>query len=263
MDIIVCVKRVPETAEVDLAIERDGKDIVKKDLVFDINEWDNYAMEEAVRIKENIGGTVTAVTLGEEDSRETLRRCLAMGADRAMILADPALQGSDAYATALALHRAIKKERYDLILTGVQASDDGYAQVGGILAEMLGIPHVTMVTKVDIQGKLAKVRRELEGGLEEELEVELPALFTIQTGINEPRYVSIMGIRKARGKEIRELMVKDLELTEDEVGQKGSQIHLEKVFLPPVEKEAEIIQGDPSQISERLLEIIKEKGGVI
>lgn len=262
MEIIVCVKKVPETAEADLAIDQDKKDIIKKGLVFDINEWDNYAAEEAVRIKEAMGGTVTAITLGEEDSRETLRRCLAMGADRAIILMDPALQGGDAHATAKALSRAIKEQPYDLILTGIQASDDGHAQVGGILAEMLGIPHVTMVTKVDIQGKVATVRRELEGGWEEELTVELPALLAIQTGINEPRYVSIMGIRKARGKEIKEINLKDLGLQEDEVGEKGSQVHIEKVFLPPVEKAVEIIQGDPGQISERLLAVMKEKGGV-
>ena len=262
MNIIVCVKRVPDVAEAELTVQEGGKEIVKKGLVFDINEWDNYATEEAIRIKEKLGGKVTVITLGEEDGREVLRRCLAMGADEAIILGDPDLQGGDAYATAKVLSEVIKGIPYDLILTGVQAADDGYAQVGPSLAELLGIPHCTMVTSLEVQEGKLKVHRELEEGWEEELELELPALLAIQTGINEPRYVSIMGIRKARQKEIREVALKDLGLKGDEVGEEGSLVLLERLFVPQVEKRAEIIQGEPGEVATKVVEIIKEKGGI-
>ncbi|MEM3629724.1 MAG: electron transfer flavoprotein subunit beta/FixA family protein, partial [Candidatus Bathyarchaeia archaeon] len=216
MDIIVCVKHVPETAEAELKIDASGKGIEKTGLVFDINEWDDYALEEAVRIKEKFGGTVTAITVGPEDADSTLRKCLARGADKAIRLTDPKFEGSDGYAIAKILHSVIKNMHFDLILTGMQAGDDGNAMVGPILAEMLGIPHATMVKKIELGAGTAKVNRELEGGMEELLEVKLPALFSVQTGINEPRYVSIMGIRKAMQKEIKVMSLADTGLTEND-----------------------------------------------
>ncbi|MEM2118740.1 MAG: electron transfer flavoprotein subunit beta/FixA family protein, partial [Candidatus Bathyarchaeia archaeon] len=197
LDIIVCVKHVPETAEAELKIDSTGKNIEKTGLVYDINEWDDYALEEAVRIKEKQGGTVTAITVGNEDSDGTLRKCLARGADKAIRLTDPKFAGSDSYATAKILHSVIKTLHYDLILVGLQAGDDGSTALGPILAEMLGIPHATMVKKLELGSGTAKVNRELEGGMEEQIEIKLPAVLAVSTGINEPRYVSIMGIRKA------------------------------------------------------------------
>jgi electron transfer flavoprotein beta subunit len=262
MNIIVCVKRVPETAEADIAIDKSGKDIQTDDLVFDINEWDNYAVEEAVRIKEEQGGTITVVTLGPPDSQDTLRRALAMGADEAIHLNDPALLGGDPYATARALHAALKDKPFDLLFTGVQAGDDGYAQVGPILAELLNIPHATMVSKLDLHGKEAHIHRELEGGLEEVCSIQLPALLAVQTGINEPRYVSIMGIRKAKQKEIRMAGINDLGLSADQVGTSGSLTELTAIFLPPAGKQAEILTGSAEQVSEKLANLLKEKGGL-
>lgn len=260
MDIIVCVKHVPETAEADIKIASTGKTIEKTGLVFDINEWDDYAVEEAVRIKEKFGGTVTVITVGSEDADSTLRKCLARGADKAIRLTDPKFEGSDGYVIAKILHKAIKDLPFDLIFTGAQAGDDGYAMVGPILAEFLGIPHATMVKKIELKNGIARVNRELEGGLEEIVEVKLPAVLTIQTGINEPRYVSIMGIRKAMKKEIKVLGLAELGLNENEVGEAGSWIKIEKMYVPPVEKQAEFLKGTPEEIASKIAEILKARG---
>ncbi|MDH5374484.1 MAG: electron transfer flavoprotein subunit beta/FixA family protein [Candidatus Bathyarchaeota archaeon] len=260
LDIIVCVKHVPETAEAEIKIDATGKAIEKTGLVFDINEWDDYALEEAVRIKEKSGGTVTAITVGPEDTDSTLRKCLARGADKAMRLTDPKFQGSDSYAIAKILQSTIKGLSFDLILTGALAGDDGYTMVGPILAELLGIQHATMVKKIEFDDGVAKVNRELEGGLEEKTEVKMPAVLSIQTGINEPRYVSIMGIRKAMKKEIKVLGLADIGLSESEVGETGSWIKVEKIFVPPAEKQAEFIKGSPEEVTTKIAEILKSRG---
>jgi len=260
LDVVVCVKHVPETAEAELKIDSTGKNIDKAGLVYDINEWDDYALEEAVRIKEKQGGAVTAITIGAEDSDSTLRKCLARGADKAIRLTDPKFEGSDGYAIAKILHSVIKTLHYDLILTGMQAGDDGNAAVGPILAQLLNIPHATMVKKLELTTGAAKVNRELEGGLEEQLEVKMPALFSIQTGINEPRYVSIMGIRKAMQKEIKIMTLADTGLIEADVGPQGSWLTIDKLYVPPVEKQAEFLKGTPDEIAQKISEILKAKG---
>jgi electron transfer flavoprotein beta subunit len=260
MEIIVCVKHVPETAEADLKIDSTGKKIEKGGLVFDINEWDDYALEEAVRLKEKFGGTVTAITVGSEDVESTLRKCLARGADKAIRLTDESFEGSDGYAIAKILHKAIKDLPFDLILTGALADDDGYMVVGPVLAEMLGIPHATMVKKLELSDNNARVNRELEGGLDEIVDVKLPAVLTIQTGINEPRYVSIMGIRKAMQKEIKVISLADLGLGENEVGESGSWMRLEKMFVPPAEKQAEILGGSPEEVAAKIADVLKARG---
>jgi electron transfer flavoprotein beta subunit len=260
LDVVVCVKHVPETAEAELRIDSTGKNIEKTGLVYDINEWDDYALEEAVRIKEKQGGTVTAITIGTQDSEPTLRKCLARGADTAIRLTDPKFEGSDAYATAKILHSTIKTLHFDLILTGMQAADDGYAAAGPILAEMLGIPHVTMVKKLELATGTAKINRELEGGMEEQLEIKLPALISVQTGINEPRYVSIMGIRKAMQKEIKVINLANTDLSEADVGTAGSWISIDKLYVPPVEKQAQFLKGTPDEIATRIAEILKSRG---
>ncbi|RLI05845.1 electron transfer flavoprotein subunit beta [Candidatus Bathyarchaeota archaeon] len=260
MNIIVCVKHVPDTAEAEVVIDNSGKDIKKENLVFDINEWDNYALEEALLLKEKHGGMVTVLTVGSEAANETLRKCLAKGADEAFRLDDEAFKRSDGYVIAKILYSAIKNMKYDLILTGVQASDDGYAQVGVTLAEMLGIQHASMVKKVEVKNGFVRVHRELEGGLEEVVEVKLPAVLTIQTGINEPRYVSIAGIRRAARKEIKVLGLAELGLKKEEVGEAGSPTRLERLFVPEATKKTEILTGDPSTVATKLSEILKEKG---
>jgi len=262
MDVIVCVKHVPETAEADIKIVANAKNIEKTGLVFDINEWDDYGVEEAVRLKEKHGGTVTAVTLGSQEADSTLRKCLARGADKGVRLTDPKFESSDSFATAKILARAIKTLPFSIIITGAQASDDGNAIVGPILAQFLGIPHVTMVKKIEINGQVAQVKRELEGSLEEVVEVKLPAVLSVQTGINEPRYVSIMGIRKASQKEIKVMGLAELGLSENEVGEAGSWLKVGKLYVPPVEKQAEFLKGTPDEVATKIAEILKARGMV-
>jgi electron transfer flavoprotein beta subunit len=260
MEIVVCVKQVPATAEVDLVVDESGTGIRSEGLVQEMNEWDEYAVEEALLIKERLGGTVIAITLGPEGSDAVLRRCLAKGADNAIWLRDEAFEGSDAYATAKILHAAIKDLEYDLVFTGAQAGDDNYSSVGGILAELLGVVQAQMVKKVEFGESILSVNRELEGGLEEVLELPMPALLAIQTGINEPRYVSIMGIRKARKKEIIVMGLGDLDLMMDEVGEAGSWMTVQRVYAPPVEKEPEILAGSPEEVAGRLVEVFRSRG---
>jgi electron transfer flavoprotein beta subunit len=262
LDIIVFVKRVPDTSEADVAVAKDGRQINEQGLVFDINECDRYAVEEAVQLKEKFGGSVTAITMGPEGSDDTLRRCLATGADKAVRLFDPAFAGTDAAGIAKILAKAIKDLKFDLVMTGAQASDDLQAQIGPAIGEYLGIPHATVVNSLEVLDKKVKVHRELEGGLEEVVELQLPALVTIQTGINEPRYVSIMGIRKASRLEIQKSGLAETGLNSGEVGEPGAQVKIEKLFIPQSTKATEILTGTIEETTTRLAGIIKEKGGL-
>lgn len=259
LDIIVCVKRVPETADAEVSIDDTGKDIKRDDLVYAINEWDNYAVQEAVNLKEQYGGSITVVTVGDEESDEVLRRSLAMGADEAIRITDPALEGADGYAVATVLSKALKDQPYSLVLTGVQAADDGYGMVGLALAEQLGTQHAALVNKIEsVDETKAKLHRELEGGLEEVIEVGFPAVLTIQSGINEPKYVSIMGIRKVASKEIKTYSLSDLGLSVEDV---ESLTTVENAALPQVGEGAEMLEGSPDEVNDKILELVKEKGG--
>ena len=260
MNIIVCVKQVPDTAEAELRIDEGERGIRTEGLVLDINETDNYAIEEALLLRERLGGTVTVLTVGPDGAQAVLRKCLAKGADRAVLLSDEAFEGSDAYAIAKIIRGAMKDTSFDLVLTGAIASDDGYTAVGVILAEMLGVPHATMVKKIEVGEGAVRVNRELEGGLEEIVEVRLPAVLTIQTGINEPRYVSIMGIRRARRKPMDVLALNELGLSEEEVGEAGSWAKVERMFAPPAEKEAIILSGSPDEIAAQLADTLRARG---
>jgi electron transfer flavoprotein beta subunit len=255
MNIAVCVKRIPKTAEADIFIEKDGKDIKKDNLVFHLNDWDGYAVREAVRLKEEYGGNVTVLTIGPEESKEVLTRCLAMGADKALRIEEPGV--SDGHLIAEILAQAIRDQSYDLILTGVQAEDDGYGQVGVSLAKRLGLPHAAIVTHIEINGDRASVRRELEGGIEEVVDLKLPAVLTIQTGINEPKYVSLAAILEAEEKEMEEIPLEKLGLTPNE----SIEATIDQVFFPPVGKMAEILKGNPEEVVTQLTEIIKKKKG--
>jgi|YelNatPaOPRAMG01_1025707.scaffolds.fasta_scaffold10070_5 electron transfer flavoprotein beta subunit len=262
MNMVVCVKRVPDTAESEVHIDASGKDIEKSRLSFGINECDNYAVEEAIQIKERLGGTVTVISLGPKENDEVIRMALAKGGDEAIRLEDEAFAGGDGFAVAKALAAAIKGLEFDIVFTGALADDDGYAVVPAALGELLGVPHATYVKKVEIleDGKRARVGRELEGGLLEFLEIELPCVLGIQTGINEPRYASFKGIKQAAKKEIAIKSAADLGLDPSEVGEAGSWAVLEK-FTPPVVGEmAEILEGDPEETAAKLAAILKEKG---
>ncbi|MGA1865155.1 MAG: electron transfer flavoprotein subunit beta/FixA family protein [bacterium] len=260
MDIIVCVKRVPDTAEIPVTIDADGKGIKEDQLTFDINEADSYALEEALLIKEKLGGSVSLISIGNEDTDEILRMGLAKGADSAIRIWDDSFVRSDGYATAGILSKALQNRQFDLILTGCMATDDGYSQVGPALAELLDIPHASFVTKAEINEKTSIVQRELEGGLLEKLEMSLPALITIQTGINKPRYASMLGIRKAARKEIEFLGLNEIGIEKQEAGEAGSKTRIEKIYIPPVLKRAEILKGTSDEVSAKLAEVLKGKG---
>jgi electron transfer flavoprotein beta subunit len=262
MDIIVCAKWVPDTSEADLAIAAGGKDIKKDDLDSDVNDWDRFAIEEAVQIKEKVGGKVTVVSVAPEDAEEMLRESLARGADEAFHLWDDAFEGSDGFAVARILAQFIKQRPHDLILTGTLADDDCAGQLGGMLAAMLGIPGATLVSKIESQASKIKFNRELEGGLYESVEMDLPGVVSVATGLNEPRFVSIRAVRKVAGMEIPVLGLADIGLEESQVGSSGSRIQIENVSLPPEGEGAEIIKGSPEEAAARLAEILKEKGGI-
>lgn len=260
MDILVLVKSVPEVAEADLEI--DGGELDLEDLVFGVNEWDGYAVEEAIRLKEAHGGTVTIMTLGAEDAEDVLRRGLAMGADEAVHLCDEAFDNSDAATLAKVFTRAIGDRHYDLVLCGVQSADLGQAQTGVLLAQQLGLPYATMAVGVEVAGDGLRVLRELESDMTEKVELPLPALVTVQSGINQPRYVSIMGIRKVRNVAIDQTSAGDLGLEDDEVGRAASSIATEALALPLAGAGAEMLEGSLDTVCTRAAEVIREKGGL-
>ncbi len=262
MEIIVCTKWMPDTSEAELAIESDGKDIKRDGLDYDINDWDRFAVEEAVQIKEKVGGKVTVLTVAPEDAEEMLRESLARGADEAFNLWDESFEGCDGFAVAGILAQFIKSRPYDLILTGTLAEDDGGGQVGGMLAAMLGIPSATLVSKIEFKDGMITFVQELEGGLYEAVEMDLPALVAVATGLNEPRFVSIRAVRKVASVEIPVVDAGELGLQESRVGAAGSRTQIEQVFLPPEGEGAEIIKGSAEEAAARLAEILKEKGGI-
>jgi electron transfer flavoprotein beta subunit len=195
MEILVCARRVPDTSENEIELNAAGNDIEREEFVYSVNEADNYAVEEALQIRDRVGGNVTVVTVDGEEGEEILRRELAMGANQAALVSDDAFNGSDGKGVATILKAFVQKGRYDLILTGVQA-DDGAAQVGGMLAAMLDYPYASLVNSISVEARKLKVSREIEGGNKEMNEIDLPCVLSIQTGINEPRYVGMRGIRQ-------------------------------------------------------------------
>ena len=255
MNIIVCIKRVPQTADAEVKVDSSGKDIERQRLSFDMNEADMYALEEAVIFKEKFGGEVTAISVGDADTDETLRIALAKGADSAIRIKAEEFGELDGYKTAQLLAQLIKQLSYDVVFSGCMATDDAYMQVGVTLAELLGVPHATLVTKIEAEEGKADVHRELEGGLLEHLQIDLPAVISVQTGINVPRYASLIAIRRAASKEIRTVGKEELGDAEFAVNSE-----IEELFTPPVTKRAEIIEGDPEEVSTRIATIIKEKG---
>jgi electron transfer flavoprotein beta subunit len=262
MEILVCVKRVPDTAENEISVNSAGNDIERGDLVYSVNEWDNYAVEEAIQIVDRAGGNVTVVAVGDDESEEVLRREMAMGANDGLLLKDNAFDGSDGKGTASILKAAVEKGKYDLILTGAQA-EAGAAQVGGMLAAMLDYPYASLVNKVEvIDDKKLKVGREIEGGNQEMNEIELPCVLSIQTGINEPRYVGIRGIRKVASVEIPVMGASDLGLGADTVGTAGAKVKRVDYFVPEMGAGAEMLEGSTEEIIDKLVELLKAKGGL-
>lgn len=261
MEILVCVKRVPDTSENEIELNSAGNDINREDLVYSVNEWDNYAVEEAIQIVDRVGGSVTVVTVGDEESEEVLRREMAMGAEKGILLNDDAFEGSDGKGIATILKAAVEKGNYDLILTGAQA-DAGAAQVGGMLAAMLDMPYASLVNSIKVEDKKLKIGREIEGGNQEMNEIDLPCVLSIQTGINEPRYVGIRGIRKVASVEIPTYGASDLGIDAGSVGEAAAKAKRVDYFVPELGEGAEILEGSTDEITDKLIELLKAKGGL-
>ncbi len=262
MNILVCVKRVPDTSENEIEVNSSGSDIERDDLVYSVNEWDNYAVEEAIQIRDKVGGKVTVITVGDDESEEILRREMAMGADEGILLSDDAFEGSDGKGLATILKAEIEKGSYDLIMTGAQA-DGGAAQVGGMLAAMLDMPYASLVNKIEVlDDSKIKVGREIEGGNQEMNEIDLPCVLSIQTGINEPRYVGIRGIRKVASLDIPVHGAGDLSIDAASVGEAAAKVKRLDYFVPDMGEGAEILEGSTEEIIEKLIEMLKAKGGL-
>ncbi|MFQ6059384.1 MAG: electron transfer flavoprotein subunit beta/FixA family protein [Anaerolineae bacterium] len=262
MNIIVCIKQVPDTAS---RIEvKDGK-VVEEGLTWVINPYDEYAIEEALRIKERFGeGKVTLVTMGPERAKDALKGGLALGADEAVHLMDPAFEGSDPYATAKVLAQALEKMDYDLIFCGWKGVDHDEGQTAIILAEMLNLPHVSFVVKLDIAEDRSKAvaHRQVEGA-KEVVETPLPAVFTAQKGLNEPRYASLRGIMAVKKKTIAQWGAADLGLDPSTVGSEGSLTEMVEVVPPPERPPGRIIPGEPAEAARELVRLLREEAKVI
>jgi len=262
MEILVCVRRVPDTSENEIELNSAGNDIERDDLVYSINEADNYAVEEALQIVARVGGNVTVATVGGEDDEEVLRREMAMGANHGVLIADEAFGGSDGRGIATILKAFVQKGSYDLILTGVQAEDGG-AQVGGMLAALLDYPFASLVNSIEVlDGKKLKVSREIEGGNKEISEIDLPCVLSIQTGINEPRYVGMKGIRQVASIPIPSFDASNLGLDPSAVGDATAKVKRVDYFVPALGKGAEILHGSREENIDRVLELVAAKGGL-
>lgn len=262
MEILVCARRVPDTSENDIQLNSAGNDIERDDLVYSINESDNYAVEEALQIAAKFGGSVTVATVGGEDDEEILRREMAMGASHGVLITDDAFAGSDGRGIATVLAAFVRKGRYDLILTGVQA-DDGAAQVGGMLAAMLDYPFASLVNSIEIlDGNKLKVGREIAGGNREISEIDLPCVLSIQTGINEPRYVGMRGIRQVASIPIPTPSAAELGIDPATVGEMAARVKRIDYFVPALGKGAEMLSGSREENIDKVVNLIAAKGGL-
>jgi len=261
VEILVCARRVPDTSENEITLNAEGNDIERDELVYSVNEADNYAVEEALRIRDRFGGTVTVVTVGGEEDEEVLRRQLAMGANQAALLSDDGFSGSDGRGIATILKGFVQKGHYDLILTGVQA-EDGAAQVGGMLAAMLDYPFASLVNSISVENDKLIVSREIEGGNKEINEIELPCVLAIQTGINEPRYVGMRGIRQVASVPIPTLGASDLGVNPATVGAQVAKVKRIDYFVPTLDSGAEMLHGSREENAEKIIELVAAKGGL-
>jgi len=261
VEILVCARRVPDTSENEIALNSAGNDIEYDDLVYSINEPDNYAVEEALQIVARVGGNVTVVTVGGEDDEEVLRREMAMGASHGVLISDEAFSGSDGRGIAAILAAFVQKGHYDLILTGVQAEDGG-AQVGGMLAALLDYPFASLVNSIEVLDGKLKVSREIEGGNKEISEIDLPCVLSIQTGINEPRYVGMKGIRQVASLPIPTFAASDLSLDAGTVGVAAAKVKRLDYFVPALGKGAEILKGSREEIIDKVIDLVAAKGGL-
>jgi electron transfer flavoprotein beta subunit len=258
MNIIVCIKQVPETTEV--KINPQTNTLIREGVKSIINPFDMYAIEEAVRLKEKFGGKTTVITMGPPQADAALREAISMGIDEGILLSDRAFAGSDTWATSYTLTAAIKKiGNFDVILCGKQASDGDTAQVGPGISAHLDIPQVTYVKKIEeIKGATARVERMMEEGYEV-IETPLPALFTVVKEINEPRLPSLKGMMRARSAKIIVWSQEDLNLDAQNIGLCGSPTQVVKIFTPPPRVGGQMLTGETQEIAEKLVELLKNE----
>jgi electron transfer flavoprotein beta subunit len=261
--IVVCVKQVP-ARDAPLAIAEDGRWIREADIGFEMNEPDSFALEEALRLKEKHGGEVVVVSLGPERVTQTLKEALAKGADRALHVRDDRFFSLGPLAAARALAAAIRRQPFDLILTGLQSDDQGFGQTGVLLAELLDLPHATIIMQIEAldapapaAGARLKVKRELEAGWFQWVELPLPALLTIQSGINKPRYATLKGIMAAKKKPIEAVARESLG------ADAGPTEQLERIYFPEKTKKTEFIAGKPAEAAAKLLEKLRHEARVL
>jgi electron transfer flavoprotein beta subunit len=246
----VCVKQVP-VKDAPLTVIACGAWIRESDVTFETNEPDTFALEEALRLKEKHGGEIVAISMGPERARESIKDALAKGADRGIHILDVEFFQLDPFASARSITLAIQAERFDLILTGLQSNDYGFGQTGVLLAELLSLPHATIVMEIEIVDGHMKVKRELEAGWFQRVEVPLPAVITIQSGINKPRYATLKGVIAAKKKDIAVV-----ERTSLDVRGTVSQ-RIERIYIPEKTKQTEFITGNPDEIALRLMHKLK------
>lgn len=256
MNIFVCLKQVPSRDSM-IRVNAAGDWIDDGDLSFEMNEPDTFALEEGLRLKEKHGGEVVAVTAGPARAASTIREALAKGADRGILIEDDRFARSDALATAKALAAALGKEKHDLVLTGLQSDDAGFGQVGVILAELLGLPHGSIIMEVEAQDSSIRVKRELEAGWFQHIQMPLPALLTIQSGINKVRYATLMGIKKAKSKPLQRYTPQDLG-----VDLPAAQT-IRRLYAPKSSKQTQFLEGSPKEAAKKLVEKLRFEARVL
>jgi electron transfer flavoprotein beta subunit len=257
MKIVIAIKQVP-ARDSQLRIASSGKWIAEVDLAYEINEPDAYALEEGLQLKEKHGGEVIVVCAGPARAAQSIREALAKGADRAIHIEVGESGDFDPLSTARLLAQALQAEAPDLILTGLQSDDFGYGQTGVILAELLGLPHATIIMQVETQDHGIRVKRELEEGWFQNVELPLPALLTIQSGISKLRYATLMGIKRAKTKQVTRLTPGELG-----AGTASPSIALDRVYLPERTKRTQLFEGSPKEAAAQLVEKLKFEARVL
>jgi electron transfer flavoprotein beta subunit len=252
----VCVKQVP-AKDAPLAIVEGGAWIRESDIGFETNEPDSYALEEALRLKEKHGGEVVAISMGPERAKQTIKEALAKGADRGIHIADDQFYKLDPLGSSRSIAEAIKAENFDLILTGLQSDDQGFGQTGVLLAELLGRPHATIIMAIEVTENRMKLKRELEAGWFQWVELPLPAVLSIQSGINKPRYATLKGIMAAKKKEIATVQRASLGVPN------APTQRVERIYVPHKAKQTEFITGQPKEIAAKLIEKLKHEARVL
>ena len=252
LKILVCMKQVPQK-DAPLKLN-DAATWIREDVSYEVNEPDAFALEEALRQREKHTGEVVVITSGPARSQQVLREALAKGADRAIHLEDNAFVGLDAFNTAKAFAAAIKDEKFDLIFTGLQSDDYGYAQTGVILAELLGWPHATIIMHIEKNETGIRVKRELEAGFFQYVDMPLPAVLTIQSGINKLRYATLIGIKQAKNKPIRKVALAEVQAAIGENLQK-----IERLYVPEKTKKTVHIDGTPAEIAKKLVDKLRNE----